>query len=234
VTLVSGLRGSADALTPEQRPVEPAGAPPGGKPQKEMEPPAAALPQSRKKKPWVWIGAIVGIIVAGCCGFGLLTRVLLPSGAVPAILPTATETPFVPTPVDTPFDTATPVPTIPPTGTPTPVSVIIGSAPTIKSVDLKYDSSSGHMVIYQYFHFIDPDGDTNYIKYELISVSPAVTVNIISGAVKVSSQDQMAGATYYGTWTCNNNTKFSAELRATMSDAQGNRSNSVDYTMYCP
>ena len=225
------------------------------------ESPAVSLPQASKAKPWKWIGAIVGAIFIGCFGCTLAAPLLSASGLIPPFFPTRaviapsadlTGTSFltaalpvaytddslgVPSRTATPYATrtSTPRPTV--TFTPFPTSTITpppipGSAPTILSVRLTYDRSSGKLVIYQNFQFIDPDGDTNYIQYEVLSVTPGITVNVVNGPVKASPQAQMAGTVIYGTWNCGTSV-YNVGLRATLSDAAGHMSNSVNYLMNC-
>jgi hypothetical protein len=123
---------------------------------------------------------------------------------------------------------------IPPTLTPTPT--FAPAPPVLQSVDINpnTDSNGNTTTIDQIFHFYDPDGDTNYIQIELISVSPSnIPVNTSGGTVNVSPKKQKAGATTNGTWTCQGNVSYTVVLRATLWDAQGLSSNSLDYSMDC-
>lgn len=132
----------------------------------------------------------------------------------------------------TPQPTVTPTrtPTLQPSATPTP-KVGTGTVPILESVNLRYDTSSGSLVIFQDVTFHDPDGDSYWVDYELVHTT-AAGVEVRSGAIEISSRQQKLGATITGKWTCGGS-KYDVTLRVTILDRAGNRSNAVEYTMNC-
>lgn len=105
------------------------------------------------------------------------------------------------------------------------------TSPVIETVKLRYQGSSGSRIIYQDFYFYDLDGNSNYIAYNLIDVTPNKSINIKNGAINVPYSEQTSMGVATGKWTCNG--KYNITLRATIYDEDGNQSNSVTYTMKC-
>jgi hypothetical protein len=120
---------------------------------------------------------------------------------------------------------------IPPSTTSLPPTGISGSnVPVIQSVQLREDTSSGKLVIYQDIYFYDEDGDANYIDYSLVSGPP--DTYIIDGPIEIESQKQKSGTAMIGTWKCGD-AEYRITLRVMILDEIGNQSNTVEYTMFC-
>jgi hypothetical protein len=87
-------------------------------------------------------------------------------------------------------------------------------------------------VIIPEFHFIAPNGNAVLIHREMVETS-ANHVNINPSAViNIPADAQKKGAVVGGGWNCNTNPYY-VTLRAWMMDADGNRSNEVQYTIHC-
>lgn len=87
-------------------------------------------------------------------------------------------------------------------------------------------------VIIPEFHFIAPNGNAVLIHREMVETS-ANHVNINPSAViNIPADAQKKGAVVGGGWNCNTNPYY-VTLRAWIMDADGNRSNEVQYTIHC-
>jgi hypothetical protein len=128
----------------------------------------------------------------------------------------ATRAPSTPTP------RPTPVPTAP---------AQEGGPPVIESVNLREDSSSGGLGIFQDITFRDPDGDAYKVHYELVRATIA-DLQVADGTIDSSSQQQKQGTTITGRWSCGGLT-YEVTMRVTVLDRGGNVSNAVEYTMNC-
>lgn len=138
----------------------------------------------------------------------------------------------------------TPEPTVPPTVTveqPTnPVSskpdgpvlvsmsVRLGSAPAA----LALIANAVPQTIIPEFHFVAPNGNAVLLHRDLVEtnannlhVNPATAINVPPDA-------QKHGAVINGGWTCQQN-QYYATISAYIMDADGNRSNSIKYTVHC-
>ena len=100
----------------------------------------------------------------------------------------------------------------------------------IKSVQLREDTSSGKLVIYQDIYFYDEDGDANFIDYSLVSGPP--DTYIIDGPIEIESQKQKSGTVMIGTWKCGD-AEYRITLQVMILDEIGNQSNTVEYNMVC-
>jgi hypothetical protein len=142
--------------------------------------------------------------------------------------PEPTSTP-IPPPTNTAVvvePTATQPP--PPTESPTPDR---GSAPVIRSVDLRTETSGNEMTVYQDISFQDADGDANKLNYDLLSATTEGLV-VEDGAINVSPQEQKIRARITGTWNCGDG-NYEARLRITLVDKKGNQSEASEYTIVC-
>ena len=105
------------------------------------------------------------------------------------------------------------------------------TAPVITNVQLRNDTSSGSLVIWQDIYFSDADGDANLIDYELLATT-ASSVTVVDGPIQISSQGQRTGALISGKWVCGGGS-YSTTLRAVIRDRAGQSSNPVEYTLNC-
>jgi hypothetical protein len=172
--------------------------------------------------PILLVGApgLLLVIFAACAGsvlgMGYLVSQLRPppmSESSLTLQQTATATSIPPT------ETA-----IPPTNTPR------FPAPAIDSVSLREETTSSGLVIYQDVHFHDDDGDAYLIDFTLVSDLPDAVIR--DGPIEQSSQEQKTGAIHTGTWRCGSG-DYQVTLQVTILDRAGNRSNTVEFTMFC-
>lgn len=179
----------------------------------------------------VGVVAVLVVIFVACAGLVVGMRFLIPNLHLPSNSVTATDE-IVPslqaTTTPEPTSTAT---SIPPSATIAPPTDIPGThAPVIESVQLREDSSSGNLVIFQDIYFHDEDGDANQIDYTLIAGPPGAYV--INGPIDIASGRQISGTSMTGTWKCGD-VESKVILQVTILDEAGNRSNTMEYTMFC-
>lgn len=107
--------------------------------------------------------------------------------------------------------------------------------PLITGVTLRENLEKGRLVIYQDINFIDKDGNTNDVEWELISLSDQSQlqyIDITNGAVNTPRRDQIQGSYTTGTWKCDKH-KYVATLEVTLLDKDGNKSEPYQYTIEC-
>jgi hypothetical protein len=161
------------------------------------------------------------------------------SVAIGVALSTAVTSPIVWAQNETPAH-ETPVPTTnstPPTMTAVepvnPVSSKPGG-PILQSITAQIPTRgalTGNMIVPE-FHFIAPNGNAVLIHRELVATSANNLHVNPSAAINIPADAQKQGAVFSGGWTCNN-ASYYATMRAWIMDADGNRSNEVQYTVHC-
>ena len=112
------------------------------------------------------------------------------------------------------------------------IPTLTNGVPEITDLVLRYEGQGSNRIVYQDFYFFDPDGDAEYIKYELIRVIPDSNVEVEDGSINIYSNAQMQGSIVTGTWYCGGE-KYEVTLLATIYDEAGNGSNPVEYTFDC-
>jgi hypothetical protein len=185
----------------------------GGIKAKEIEVPRiSALPRISS--------SILGIVL-----IGISIWLSLPPSDRMSQSPTETTQPEI----STPSQFSTIEPTQQPTLTPSPTPEL--GIPVITAIKLREDSSSGSLIIYQDIYFYDPDGDTNFIQWKVLS-STIADISVTNGSVHASSEEQKAGTFATGTWGCNNG-KYSIKFQVTLLDSAGHESNPFEYSIEC-
>ena len=82
------------------------------------------------------------------------------------------------------------------------------------------------------FHFVAPNGNAVLVHREMVTTS-ANNIHINpSAAINIPADAQKQGAVVGSGWNCNTNPYY-VTLRAWIMDADGNRSNEVQYTIHC-
>ena len=66
------------------------------------------------------------------------------------------------------------------------IPTLTNGVPEITDLVLRYEGQGSNRIVYQDFYFFDPDGDAEYIKYELIRVIPDSNVEVEDGDKKVT------------------------------------------------
>lgn len=87
-------------------------------------------------------------------------------------------------------------------------------------------------VITPQFHFIAPNGNAVLIHRDVVeSTANHVNVNP-SNVINIPPEAQKKGAIFAGGWNCGTN-PYHVTMRAWIMDADGNKSNEVQYTIHC-
>jgi hypothetical protein len=189
----------------------------------------SSAPKSRTR---IIVGVLgfLAVVMLACTAVIVIVRLFVFDSQSPLIPDTAPQNNTEierSTSTPEPTSTATSIPpsatSVPPTDTPT------SHAPVIDSVYLREDSSSGNLIIYQDVSFRDEDGDAYFIDFELVSDNPNLVTR--DGPIEALGQ-QETGAIHTGTWHCGDD-EYQATLQVTILDRAGNKSNTVEYTMFC-
>jgi hypothetical protein len=105
------------------------------------------------------------------------------------------------------------------------------SSPEITRVtttnELKGDTTS----VKQVFSFHDPEGDAKFLSYVVVQTN-ADNLSISSSSIFATKDEQIAGTTKVGTWSCGTS-HYYVTLRAIITDAAGNASAPSEYTINC-
>jgi hypothetical protein len=106
--------------------------------------------------------------------------------------------------------------------------------PIIQSVSVRLGVQAGNVIldIVPDFHYIAPNGNAVLLHREVVSTS-AGTINLNPNSVINTPADaQKQGAVVSGGWRCNV-TPYYVTMKAYIMDAEGGRSNEVQYTVHC-
>jgi hypothetical protein len=108
--------------------------------------------------------------------------------------------------------------------------------PHLDAITAEYDvmMKNGMKVdIMPEFHFRAPKGNAVILHRELVETDSAMTANGIRNArIAIPAVRQMAGSTIKGGWPCGPG-RYHVTLQAWLEDAQGNRGNTLKYTIHC-
>ena len=115
--------------------------------------------------------------------------------------------------------------------TQTPLLAAENGIPIIQSVNLRKDTSSGELKIYQDISFTDNEGDVTRVDYKIIS-STVSGLQVEGGTVEIPSTAQKSGAVISGEWGCGNE-NYSVTIQVILTDNAGNHSKPFNYTMIC-
>lgn len=116
----------------------------------------------------------------------------------------------------------------PPTVTAAPV---IAAAPVIDRVTVRFDASSGAMIVYLEVFFRDGEGDANLANFQIVSASRAVTGGIKDVSFAPSA-NQRNGASVTGQWGCGSK-QYDMAVVVTVRDQAGHTSNSYGVNFSC-
>ncbi len=110
------------------------------------------------------------------------------------------------------------------------------SAPVLQSVTMRTDVPIGNgifMSVVPDFHFIAPNGNAIVLRRELVDTNGAIgQTQIMSETINIPAEAQKKGAVLSGGWRCGV-AQYYVTLRAYIMDSDGNRSNSIEYTIHC-
>jgi hypothetical protein len=117
-----------------------------------------------------------------------------------------------------------------------PAAPSSAAAPILQAVTIREHVSTGYGTFFDYvpdFHFIAPNGNAIMLRRELVATSGAIAqTQIGSATINIPADAQKKGAVISGGWRCGVQ-QYYVTLRAFVIDADGNRSNAIEYTMHC-
>jgi hypothetical protein len=111
----------------------------------------------------------------------------------------------------------------------------LNNPPTIMGVTIRESHEGGELVYYQEINFYDDDGNTNTVEWDLVDLSdPAQRqyIHLQNGVINDLPEIQKIRSTTTGTWYCEGRI-YVATLEVSLLDRDGNRSESVRYTIDC-
>jgi hypothetical protein len=110
------------------------------------------------------------------------------------------------------------------------------AAPVLQAVTIRENVPNGFGAVVSFvpdFHFIAPNGNAVAVVRELVATSGAIgQTQIRNGTINIPPEVQKKGAIVSGSWYCGVAVYY-VTLRAYIIDADGNRSNAIEYTMHC-
>ncbi len=114
----------------------------------------------------------------------------------------------------------------PPTVTP-----LAALAPIIDHATVRYDASSGGLVVYIDVYFYDGEGDANFLDLQLVSASVAVTGKLKDVSFAPSA-NQRKGAVVTGQWSCGTK-QYDMTVGVVITDQAGHTSNTIGVNFSC-
>jgi hypothetical protein len=110
------------------------------------------------------------------------------------------------------------------------------NAPHIDSITIRQGHWAEGILVVREFAFHSPKGNAASIHFEVISTSPsAPDIQNSDRKIQSSAGEQRRGATHIARFNCGApETAYSIVERATIIGADGEKSNSVDFTIRCP
>ena len=110
------------------------------------------------------------------------------------------------------------------------------AAPHIDSLTLSEDRTQNGVFVVRELVFHSPKGNASTMHFDVISTSsPAPNIRTGDGKVMSSQEQQQRGAIHIARFNCGPfRNPYSAVERATMIDADGEKSNTIDFTIRCP
>ena len=81
------------------------------------------------------------------------------------------------------------------------------------------------------FHFVAPNGNAVLLHREIVDTN-ANRSNVTSAPITIPAEAQKRGAVISGGWRCNVG-QYYVTMKAYVLDSDGNRSNTVQYTVHC-
>jgi hypothetical protein len=110
------------------------------------------------------------------------------------------------------------------------------SAPVLQAVTMRMNVPLGNgfvMSVVPDFHFMAPNGNAIVLPRELVDTNGAIAqTQIASETINIPAEAQKKGAVLSGGWRCGV-AQYYVTLRAYIMDSDGNRSNSIEYTIHC-
>jgi len=109
------------------------------------------------------------------------------------------------------------------------------NAPHIDSLSLSEQRNANGLFVAQEFVFHSPKGNAATLHFDVVSISaPAPDIRLTDGTIVNAKDQQQRGAIHVARFNCGPfRTPYSVVKRATLIDADGEKSNSVDFTVHC-
>jgi transglutaminase-like putative cysteine protease len=109
------------------------------------------------------------------------------------------------------------------------------NAPHIDSITLSEDRTANGLFVVQEFVFHSPKGNAATLHFDVVSVSaPAPNIRLTDGKIGSPKDQQQRGAIHVARFNCGPfRNPYSVVKRAMVIDADGEKSNSVDFTVRC-
>ncbi|MCC6300978.1 MAG: hypothetical protein IT314_16950 [Anaerolineales bacterium] len=114
----------------------------------------------------------------------------------------------------------------PPTTTP-----LAALAPVIDHVTVRFDGSSGGVIMYLDVYYFDGEGDANLADFQLISAS-IDTSGTIKDVSFAPNANQRRGSVVTGQWSCGTK-QYNVAVGVTIRDAAGHSSNIIAVNFSC-
>jgi hypothetical protein len=110
------------------------------------------------------------------------------------------------------------------------------TAPHIDSLTLSEDRNQNGVFVVREFVFHSSKGNASTMHFDNISTSsPAPNLRTVEGKIMSSQDQQQRGAIHIARFNCGPfRNPYSVVQRATMIDADGEKSNTIDFTVRCP
>lgn len=119
---------------------------------------------------------------------------------------------------------------------PPPPASKSAAAPILQAVTIRENVPIGNGAFFSYvpdFHFTAPNGNAVVLRRELVATSGAFSqTQILNETINIPPDTQKKGAVISGGWRCGVQ-QYYITLRAYVIDADGNRSNAIEYTFHC-
>ena len=110
------------------------------------------------------------------------------------------------------------------------------SDPTLKSISVRtfVRNRAGNFVdIVPDFHFVAPEGNAIVLHRQLVDTNGTIAqTNLRDATINIPAEAQKKGAIVSGGWKCGTEVYY-VTMRAFIMDADGRRSNPVEYTIHC-
>ena len=108
--------------------------------------------------------------------------------------------------------------------------------PALKSVSVRIfvrDRAGNVVDIVPDFHFVAPNGNAIVLHRQLVDTNGAFAqTNLRDATINIPAEAQKRGAVVSGGWKCGTQVYY-VTIRAFIMDADGRRSNPVEYTIHC-
>jgi hypothetical protein len=177
------------------------------------------------KSNWLVIGSVVLLIVLLLLGFRV-SNISLDLGPISVEMKKATDVSF-PSDVIIPFQGG---------ASTEPASMgKSDSAPVFDYIEQYENYSGGQLIISEDVYFSDSDGDAYLIKYDLVSVSPAISgIQVQNDSISIAPDQQKFGTYQTILWKCGLTKKtYTVTLRARILDQAGHESSPFDVIFKC-